>query len=468
MPIVRTNITSATGTTSATIPTHAIGDLIVAFAFRDGSATAPSLPGSQNWSSPGTATVAGTSCSSRVAYKIAQSTSETTGTFTNATSFIVLVIPGANGSTPVGNSGGNKGVSTSINFPALTPPTTDGGSFVLGFCGHRSTNVSIETPPSGMTNITSVSDATDEAAAHITTNGVTSWASTNASVGGTSSGWTSHVIGLQSSQSLEAGPGLQDLSNAITQIEAGLQSLKRGYAAVVGAAPGFQVDAVVMGENDDISASIGMSDGPQLTVVLWARQVAAGAMETGIQSSAGFSIASIGGSNGRYIAEINPAGTTYFDFTSNAETLPDGVWTCMMISCDTNFIAGNKLYNLYQGDTDVAVAATDADAAFNIFLSDDPWQIYAASGATWEIAEVWIDNTYIDFSVEANRRKFYSSTGKPVDLGADGSTPTGSQPNTYLSVRPGDVAADFCTNRGTGGNFTQSGTLTLASTSPSD
>lgn len=238
MPIDRALITAASGTTSATVPTHVVGDLIVAFAFRDGSATAPSLPGSQNWSSPPNATRAGTSCSHRTAYKVATTTSETTGTFTNATSFIVLVIPRAHRTSPIGLNAVNSGSSTSINFPAVTPGVLDGSSFVLGFCGHRSTNVTIETAPSGMTNITSVSDATDEAAAHITTNGVTSWSSTNAAVGGTSSGWTSHTLVINSAQNMEAGPGLQDLSNAIVQIEAGLQSLKRGYAAIAGGGGG--------------------------------------------------------------------------------------------------------------------------------------------------------------------------------------------------------------------------------------
>lgn len=260
---------------------------------------------------------------------------------------------------------------------------------------------------------------------------------------------------------------ISQIRMGFAQIRAGLQVIEDELICAL-APSGFEVDGVVMDENADISASLGITDGSQVTIVLWARQVASGAQETGFQTSGGFSIAGIGGTNGRYIAQINSAGTTYFDFTSNATPLPDGVWTCLMISCDTNFSAGNKLYRLYQGDTDIASGVTDADAAFNIFLSDDPWQIYAISGATWEIAEVWMDPTYIDFSVEANRRKFYGADGKPVDLGADGSVPTGSQPATYLSVRPGDTAADFCTNRGTGGNFTQSGTLTLASTSPSD
>lgn len=38
----------------------------------------------------------------------------------------------------------------------------------------------------------------------------------------------------------------------------------------------------------------------------------------------------------------------------------------------------------------------------------------------------------LDLDVQANREKFRSADGLPVDLGADGSTPTGNQPNWYF------------------------------------
>ena len=71
---------------------------------------------------------------------------------------------------------------------------------------------------------------------------------------------------------------------------------------------------------------------------------------------------------------------------------------------------------------------------------------------------------HIDLSVEANRRKFISATGKPVDLGSDGSTPTGTAPIIFLN---GDNT-NFEVNAGSGGNFSISGTLTACSDSPSD
>ena len=74
---------------------------------------------------------------------------------------------------------------------------------------------------------------------------------------------------------------------------------------------------------------------------------------------------------------------------------------------------------------------------------------------------------YLDFSTSANRAKFRSG-GKPVNLGGDGSVPTGTAPTAYFSILNGGAAADFATNRGTGGNMTITGTLDIASSSPSD
>jgi len=56
------------------------------------------------------------------------------------------------------------------------------------------------------------------------------------------------------------------------------------------------------------------------------------------------------------------------------------------------------------------------------------------------------------------------ATGKPVDLGPNGSTPTGSAPSLFFSGN----ATSFATNQGTGGAFTLTSALTNATTSPSD
>ena len=188
-----TFVGSATGTTTATMPTHQVGDFIFVFSYRDGNTTAP--PNVSDYSSLTTAS--GSTNSARVSVKVALTTSETVGTWTNATSTIVAVYRGLDFDNPIGGINSTSGSSTTISFPALTMAVTDGTSWVAGMAGHRSTNVAIETAPSGMTNRVSVSDATDEAAWHDSNGGRTSWSATNASVGGTSSGYASITVELR-------------------------------------------------------------------------------------------------------------------------------------------------------------------------------------------------------------------------------------------------------------------------------
>lgn len=78
------------------------------------------------------------------------------------------------------------------------------------------------------------------------------------------------------------------------------------------------------------------------------------------------------------------------------------------------------------------------------------------------IADLWLAPAqYIDLSVAANRLKFYNA-GSPVDLGSDGSTPTGVAPLMFFS---GPVAT-WHTNKGSGGGFTENGALTACASDP--
>ena len=95
-------------------------------------------------------------------------------------------------------------------------------------------------------------------------------------------------------------------------------------------------------------------------------------------------------------------------------------------------------------------------------------QIGVGAGSTgtgqWngDIGHLYINlQQTLDLSVLANREKF-ALAGVPVNLGADGSTPTGSVPDYYY-----DGAAPAWNNKGTRGNVTLTGALTASSPSPS-
>lgn len=82
---------------------------------------------------------------------------------------------------------------------------------------------------------------------------------------------------------------------------------------------------------------------------------------------------------------------------------------------------------------------------------------------TGDLSEIWFTTTHLDLSSSTNRLKFRDSNGFPISLGSDGSTPTGTAPIVYMK----SAASSAGTNSGSGGDFTASGTLTMATTSPS-
>lgn len=198
-----TRVGSNTGTNTATMPTHQAGDLIICFAYRDGSNTVPTIPGGLNWATAGSS--GGNSNSSVVVYKTAANASETVGTFTNATGLIVHVY--RNASYIRINGGGAQ--STTITWPTIgggtsgTPYSVPGNRWLIWFAGHRSVNTSIDTAyPVSDTQTPRVNtflDATNEVASFDFNQDYTSfnWYDIAVSVGGTSSGWRAWTIEIE-------------------------------------------------------------------------------------------------------------------------------------------------------------------------------------------------------------------------------------------------------------------------------
>ena len=165
------------------------------------------------------------------------------------------------------------------------------------------------------------------------------------------------------------------------------------------------------------------------------------------------------------IAAYNSAGTQILEMYTNAGTTllaADG-WQHLLLSVD---MAG--LAQLYINDAD------DSPRIFgqtnDTIKHTDVHSLFNANGAGGnayfgDCAEFWLTHaTSLDLSVSANRRKFISALGKPVDLGSDGSTPTGTAPIRFFS----GATASWATNKGTGGSVTFNGSLATAATSPSD
>lgn len=168
----------------------------------------------------------------------------------------------------------------------------------------------------------------------------------------------------------------------------------------------------------------------------------------------------------------SPSAASILVFTSSSSVVDLTGIVSFLASWDMNFGAGLKLSQLYVNDASDITVVTDTGVADVVNYTTTDWSVGASPAGsiplTGCLSELWFTNEYIDFSVEANRRKFITAAFKPQDLGADGSTPTGTAPLIYLHLDDAEAAANFALNAGTGGDFTITGTLTTCATSPSD
>lgn len=137
-------------------------------------------------------------------------------------------------------------------------------------------------------------------------------------------------------------------------------------------------------------------------------------------------------------------------------------WHHLLASWDLSDPAKRYQYVDDVSDMDVVDYVNDTIhyTAANYSLGGSPGGTLLFNGC---LSEMFFHTTYLDLSVVANRRKFISSSGKPVSLGADGSLPLGVQPLLYVP----DGDASGAGNKGTGGAFTTVGALTACTSSPS-
>lgn len=140
--------------TSVTLPTHAIGDIIIVGAWNGVSTTTPAPPAAggtvpawvdidANAGSVGTAM--------RTVYFVATATNHTTGTWTNTTEIGAIVIRGQNVATPFGGHAESGGTAASSTAPAVTMTQTDGTSMLLHWHGHQSVGGAWPAAPAGYT-----------------------------------------------------------------------------------------------------------------------------------------------------------------------------------------------------------------------------------------------------------------------------------------------------------------------------
>ncbi|HSN25181.1 MAG TPA: LamG-like jellyroll fold domain-containing protein [Kofleriaceae bacterium] len=148
--------------------------------------------------------------------------------------------------------------------------------------------------------------------------------------------------------------------------------------------------------------------------------------------------------------------------SAHAYTASSG-WIHVLASWD---LAASRVQLYVNGVPDLAAGGTIANGA--ICYTAPKWGIGGLSSASLDadVADWYASfGTAVNLDVVANRAKFRTVAGKPVDLGADCSNATGVTPIACLT----GALAQWSINKGTGGGFALHGDgLSAAPTSPSD
>jgi hypothetical protein len=187
--------------------------------------------------------------------------------------------------------------------------------------------------------------------------------------------------------------------------------------------------------------------------------------------------------NNRFLITVNSSGNVQIETSNSGGTIIlsgagatdiRNAWYNILIDAD---LSGTPTFNMYLNDSlelDEGTTASISVGTIEFTRPDHAMNriLFTASPTTtdgYDIADPYLNiGTKIGFQTESNRRKFISASGNPIGLGETGTIPTGSQPIVYFSKRKGESASDFATNKGSGGDFSITGTLTTAATSPSD
>jgi len=205
----------------------------------------------------------------------------------------------------------------------------------------------------------------------------------------------------------------------------------------------------------------GVSDGKQFTFSAWFKPAS--------------------GTDGQEMQIIDATGTSFFlrRDTSNrldlivrdtsaaiairmitSDTYTAGVWHHVMIAANT---ASNTC--LFYVDDAVPSFSVDTQPS-NQTLDFTPgeWAIGSRTATTskWEgcLAEVYWQDDFSNLALDRSRLEFILLNGRPAYLGQTGEKPTGTAAKIYA---PNGDASD---NKGTGGDFTLTGTLSACDTRP--
>lgn len=158
-------------------------------------------------------------------------------------------------------------------------------------------------------------------------------------------------------------------------------------------------------------------------------------------------------SNKLKVVLMNDSYSSRLAFDSTSALTADATWHHVIVSWDTNASAGNKTLQVYLDGSPMAGTIDDDDPAFQVNATSGHANRESSISGIYgvDLAETYVNIAErLDLSDSANIEKFRSSSGETMDLGSDGSLPTGNSPIVYLNGN----AANRNINPGYGGDFT--------------
>jgi Concanavalin A-like lectin/glucanases superfamily len=208
------------------------------------------------------------------------------------------------------------------------------------------------------------------------------------------------------------------------------------------------------GTNDNLlrgGALSGAVDGKNGTMSLWFRQDAGGhgTVRSVLDAQANRVQAQLNASNQMIMRLRSVAGADVCIQSFIAMT--DTRWHHVIMTT-----SGTAAHSARDNVVTTAPTFSDTDIDWTLTNFSVGSTIAAASRFFGDLADVWMDAVYFDLTVTDNLRKFIQDNGYPVDLGSDGSGPTGSAPLVFFSGK----TSEWHQNKGTGGGYTLTGELT--------
>ena len=202
-----------------------------------------------------------------------------------------------------------------------------------------------------------------------------------------------------------------------------------------------------------------VSDADKISFSFWVKRTGSYGSSNDIiaTNGAGFRVV-FGAGNRLFILAENSSSSPVVN-VSTSTGYTDSSWHHVLGSIDTD----NGVYSLYIDDSAPGMTGTSVSSSETIDVTKGNFVVGAGTAAggnplDGQLADVWIDiGAYIDFSLEANRRKFITEFGAPVYLGDNGSQASGSIPEVFLS----GAVQGWENNKGSGGGFTENNTLVL-------